>query len=262
MLYVVIGNVITYLFLMMDRTGLFQFYLYFNPSRIIAGEIWRLVTFVFIPEGGNLLFVALFLYFYYFIGSTLERTWGSGKFTIYYLAGVALNIIYGFLVWAITGLPSVAGSLDAHFINLSMFFAFATIYPETRVLLFYFIPIKIKWLALVDALYFLITFLTERFPLNFLPLIAILNYLIFCGEDLSRALRPMRYRFSRQSVGFRSKAGKAEQQGFSGGYVRKCSVCGRTDADYPNLEFRYCSRCAGYHCFCEYHINNHEHFTE
>jgi len=262
MLYIVIGNAIVFLFSMMDRTGLFLRYLYFIPSRIVRGEVWRLVTFVLIPEGGNIISVALFLYFYYFIGSTLERTWGSGKFTIYYFSGVILNIIYGFLVWAVTGLPSVMLGLDAHFINLSMFFAFATIYPDMRVLLFFFIPIRIKWLALIDALYFLYIFLVTRFPLNFLPLIAILNYLIFCGEDLSRTLKPLRYRMSKQNMSFRSKARKAEKQGFSGAYKRKCAVCGRTDEDYPNLEFRYCSRCAGYHCFCQDHINNHVHFTE
>jgi membrane associated rhomboid family serine protease len=262
MLYIIIGNAVVYLFSMMDRTGLFLDYLYFIPSRIVAGEVWRLITFMFIPEGGNILFVALFLYFYYFIGSTLERTWGSGKFTIYYFAGVMLNIIYGFLVWIITGLPSITIGLDAHYINLSMFFAFATIYPETRVLLFFFIPIKIKWLALLNGLYFLYTFVVARFPLNFMPLIAILNYLIFCGEDLARTLQPMKYRMSRQNMSFRSKAKKAEKQSISSAYKRKCAVCGRTDEDYPNLDFRYCSRCEGYHCFCEDHINNHEHFKE
>lgn len=262
MLFIVIGNAIVYLFSMMDTTGLFRGYLYFIPSRIVAGEVWRLFTFVLIPQGGNVFFVALFLYFYYFIGNTLENTWGSGKFTIYYFSGVILNIIFGFLVWGITGAPSRAMVLDAHYINLSMFFAFATLYPDTRVMLFFFIPIKIKWLALVNALYFLYIFRITSFPMNFLPIIAILNYLVFCREDLSRTLRPMKYRMSRQNMSFKSKVKKAEKQSSSRSYTRKCAVCGRTDAEYPGLEFRYCSRCEGYHCFCLDHINNHVHFTE
>jgi len=262
MLFIIIGNAVVYLFSAMDTTGLFRYYLYFIPSRIVVGEVWRLVTFVLVPEGGNILFVALFLYFYYFIGNTLENTWGSGKFTIYYFGGVILNIVFGFIIWGITGASSLAIGLDSHFINLSMFFAFATLYPDTRVLLFFFIPIKIKWLALVNALYFLYIFVITSFPMNFLPLVAILNYLIFCGEDLSRTLRPMKYRMSKQNMSFKSKVRKAEKQSSSRPYTRKCSVCGRTDAEYPNLEFRYCSRCEGYHCFCADHINNHVHFKE
>jgi len=262
MLFIVIGNAVVYLFSKMDTTGLFLYYLSFIPSKIAAGEVWRLLTFVLIPEGGNLIFVALFLYFYYFIGNTLENTWGSGKFTIYYFFGIILNIIFGFIVWGITGASSLAIGIGAEYINLSMFFAFATLYPDTRVLLFFFIPIKIKWLALVDALYFLYIFLVTSFPMNFLPLIAMLNYFIFCGEDLARTLRPMKYRMSKQNMNFRAKVKKEEKESSSRPYTRKCSVCGRTDAEYPHLEFRYCSRCEGYHCFCEEHINNHVHFKE
>ncbi len=262
MLYIVIANAVVYVFSQIDRTGgYFLFNLYFNPSRILAGEVWRLITFIFIPEGSNLLFVALFLYFYYFIGSTLERTWGSGKFTIYYILGYLLLVIFGFIVWIFTGSSSL-WAIDAHYLNLSMFFAFATLYPETQVLLFFIIPIKIKWLALVDAAYFLFYFLTGPFPVNFMPVVAVLNYLIFCGSDLKYLLQPLKYRVSRRSVNFRSSAHKAEKKNASGAYIRKCSVCGRTDRDYPNLEFRYCSKCDGYHCFCEDHINNHIHFKE
>ncbi len=265
MLYIVIANAVVYIFSMIDTTnGSFISYLTFKPSRILAGEVWRIITFIFIPQGGsNLLFVALSLYFYYFIGSTLERTWGSGRFTIYYALGYLLLVVFGFFIWISTGSSILPTFISAHYLNLSMFFAFATLYPDTRVLLFFIIPIKIKWLALVDAAYFLYYFLTGPIPINFLPVIAVLNYyLIFCGSDLKYALQPLKYRVSKRNIEFKANARKVEKQKASGAYVRQCSVCGRTEKDYPNLEFRYCSKCDGYHCFCEDHINNHVHFKE
>ena len=260
MLYIIIANAVVYLFSQMDTTKFYFLYnLRFSPSHILAGEVWRLVTFMFIPEGGsNLLFVALSLYFYYFIGSSLEKTWGSGRFTVYYILGYLLLVIFGFIFWAFTG----SSAVSAHYLNLSMFFAFATLYPDTRVLLFFIIPIKIKWLALLDAAYFLYAFITLPFPINFVPVIAILNYLIFCGSDLRRSLMPLKYRVSKRNIEFKAAARKTEKQKASGAYVRQCSVCGKTEKDYPNLEFRYCSKCDGYHCFCQDHINNHIHFKE
>ncbi len=261
MLYIVIANAVVYIFSAMDRTGSFISYLRFAPSRILAGEVWRLLTFVLIPEGGNPLFVALFLYFYYFIGSNLENTWGTAKFTIYYLTGMLITVIYGFIVWLITRSALISGYITSHYLNLSMFLAFATLYPDTQVLLFFFIPIKIKWLALLDAFYFLLVFVIYPFPLNFLPIIAALNYYLFCGGYLAGVLSPLKYHLRRYAKSPKPRTVKPKK-GAQLPYSRKCSVCGRTDADYPNLEFRYCSRCVGYHCFCEDHINNHVHFKE
>jgi hypothetical protein len=243
MLYIVIANAIVYLFSLMDTTQSFLSYLQFKPALIFTGQIWRLITFVLIPEGSNLLFVALFLYFYYFIGSNLESTWGTPKFTLYYIFGVLATIIYGLIVWFITRSNLLSSYVSAHFLNLSMFLAFATLYPETQVLL-----------------------IILRYPftvLNFLPLIAILNYYLFCGPYLSPLLAPLKYRFQKFTRGTaKPSSGKSSKSGKSAAYSHKCSVCGRTDTDFPNLEFRYCSRCAGYHCFCEDHINNHVHFKE
>ena len=143
-----------------------------------------------------------------------------------------------------------------------MFLAFATLYPETQVLLFFVIPIKVKWLALLDALYFVLIFLRYPFPMNLLPIIALVNYYIFCGSELIRLLQPLKYRVQRNMKSSRPSSGQTKKSGPRLPYSHKCSTCGRTDAENPNLEFRYCSRCAGYHCFCEDHINNHVHFKE
>lgn len=262
MLYIVIGTLIVWLFSAMDTTRLFTSFLTFNPAAVLHGQVWRLITFIFIPQSSGI-WLLLFLYFYYFIGSTLEREWGSGRFTIYYLMGILLTVIYGFIVYFVTGRPF---TLTSNYINLSMFFAFATLYPEQRVLLFYIIPIKIKWLAIVDALYFvydIFSMLGAGYGMiSFLPLVAVLNYFIFCGDTLFRAVRPASRKQRESTINFKRAAQQIRHEQRTRGYTRKCEVCGRTDTDYPDLEFRYCSRCKGIHCFCQDHINNHVHFTE
>lgn len=262
MLFIVIGTLIVWLFSAMDTTRLFTSFLTFNPEAVLHGQVWRLITFVFIPQSSGI-WLLLFLYFYYFIGSTLEREWGSGRFTIYYLMGILLTVIYGFIVYFVTGRPF---TLTSNYINLSMFFAFATLYPEQRVLVFYIIPVKIKWLAIVDALYFLYDIFTMLGAgygmISFLPLVAVLNYFIFCGDTLFRAVRPMSRKQRESTINFKRAAQQIRHEQRTRGYTRKCEVCGRTDTDYPDLEFRYCSRCKGVHCFCQDHINNHVHFTE
>ncbi len=233
-------------------------YLTFDPHAILHGQIWRLVSFVFYPPSmGLLAFIAF--YFYYWIGSTLEAHWGTGQFNIYFFSGVILTIIYGFLMYFITG---VSFRLDAQYIYLSMFFSFAALYPNMEVLLFFIIPIKIKYLAYIDAAYFIIGVISGSFPGNLLPVVAVLNFLIFCGGDLFRDIRRVRRGSSASAVNFRRESKRIRREQEQKLYNHKCAVCGRTDRDYPNLEFRYCSRCAGYHCFCEDHINNHIHFTE
>lgn len=259
MLYIIVGNAIVWLFSNMDTTGTLLSYLYFSPYHILHGQVWRLVTFAIVPESMGLLYVVITLYFYYFIGSTLESQWGQAKFTVYYLSGMIFTIIYGFLVYFITG---KSYGLSATYINLSMFFSFATLFPETRVLLFFIIPVKIKWLAIIDAAYFALMVLLNPFPVNLLPIVAVLNYLIFCGEWLFDYVRPSRMKQRSRTINYKREARRINRERANAPYNRKCAVCGRTDTDYPNLEFRYCSRCAGYHCFCQDHINNHVHFTE
>lgn len=257
-IYIIIANAIVWVFSMMDRTGNFISMLQFSPYDILQGQVWRLITFVFIPQSGGILLL-IEMYFYYFIGSTLERQWGSGKFTLFYLMGVVLTILFGFIIYFAARINI---RLSAQYINLSMFFAFAMLYPDMRVLLFFFIPIKIKWLALVDLVYFIAAVIQLSFPVNLVPVVAILNCLLFCMGDLLDYLQPVKARNSKQAVNFRREARRINRQQQNAPYRRKCAVCGRTDTDNPQLEFRYCSQCQGFHCFCEDHINNHVHFTE
>jgi len=258
MLYIVIVSAVVFLIGSSEMTG----FLLFWPPDILQGQVWRLFTWIFIPINNNLFFALLMLYFYYFIGTTLEREWGTAKFTIYYISGIILNIIYGFIMVYVFRLPVI---LSAGFINLSMFFAFAVLFPDFTVRLFLIIPIKIKWLALINAAFFAFSIISEilagQFATAFLPLIALLNFIIFCGEDLISYIRPYKFSVSKQTINFKKAAKRAKRDLADKSYRHKCSVCGKTDTQYPEMEFRYCSRCNGYHCFCSEHINNHIHFT-
>lgn len=258
MLYVVIGNVIIWLFSMMDTTNLLAASLQFSPPLIMKGQIWRLITFAFIPTSGGILALIMF-YFYYFIGNTLEKYWGKAKFTLFFFSGILFTVIYGHVIYFITGADI---RISASYIYLSMFFSFATLFPETQVLLFFIIPMKIKWLAYIDAAFFLYEIIVTPFPYNLIPVVAVLNYLLFCGGWLFQFLGKKRGYNNPKVINYKKAAKQVNRNRNNAPYSRKCEVCGITDVDDPDMEFRYCSRCIGYHCYCSRHINDHIHFTE
>ena len=176
MLIIVIGNAAVWLLTKMDTTGQLVSLLSGSAQGILHGQVWRLVTYVFVPTEASPIWLLVMLYFYYWIGSCLEREWGNGKFTIYYVSGMLLTAIYGVVLSAILGRDVIVSTT---YLNLSMFFAFATLYPDMQVLLFFIIPIKMKYLAYVDAALFVLGIITTAFPLNLLPVVAVLNYLVY-----------------------------------------------------------------------------------
>ncbi|MGM9606225.1 MAG: rhomboid family intramembrane serine protease [Oscillospiraceae bacterium] len=247
--YIVIGTALVYL---LDLFSAYAFsdLICFSVSKILHGQVWRLVTFVFVPLSYKPITLILSLYFYWMIGTTLEREWGSARFTVYYLIGVVLNALLGFVI----------GGATMSYVNLSMFFAFATLYPDARFLLLFFIPVKAKWMAWLDAAFFALSVLNYlvrgQFLLALIPIIAILNYLLFFSSDIARLFRRFKHKTDPRTINFKKAQKKAKE---TKGYLHKCAVCGITDADDPNMEFRYCSKCNGYYCYCMNHINNHVH---
>lgn len=258
MTYIVIGNVAVWLFTLMDRTGSLISLLCLDPALVLKGQVWRIFTFMFIPQSFSV-WAILFFYFYYWIGNILEQHWGTPRFNIFLLSGVVLTIIYAFIIYFVTGKSFAVGT---YYIYLSMFFSFATLFPDLQVLFMFIIPLKVKWLALIDAIYFVMAIVTMPFPVNLVPLVAMLNYFVFFGEELIDLLRRSRPKNNKTTVNFKREKARMKYEEKERAYNHKCSVCGKTDTEYPKLEFRYCSRCAGYHCFCEEHINSHIHFTE
>ena len=265
MLYIVIGNIAFYLlsvFSSMDSAS-FYYTLCLSWEGLKHGQLWRLLSFSFLPSDTNPFWLLVSCYFYYWIGSTLEREWGTAKFTIYYLSGVLLTVLGTILTSLISGTDALV--FGAAYVNLAMFFAFAMLYPDAQVLLFFFIPLKIKWLALVDACLFAFNIfyaLASRSWINaVLPIVALLNFFIFFAPELGRFAKREQTR-SKQAAHFHNTVRQTQREQQSQGYRHKCAVCGRTDVSDPELQFRYCSKCAGYHCFCSDHIFNHVHFTD
>lgn len=268
MLYVALGNVVVYIFSMIDPSGALIGALTFDSSKILHGQIWRLFSYVLIPDSGGsralgVLLLAIMLFFFYQIGRILENRWGVFKFNLYYLTGVVIADIAAFLLGV---------GATAYYLNLSLILAFATLSPEDRVLLLFFIPLKMKWLA---WFYFGITIydlIVIPFPYNLFPIFALLNYFLFFGSEIKYVLPNfVRFRRTGPARGYKKPPLKKSVQAnpnWAAGYKsadgqkpyhHKCTVCGRTDADYPELEFRYCSKCNGYYCYCMDHINNHVH---
>ena len=286
MKYIALGNVFVFVADLLTN-GMASLFLAFYPGLILQGQVWRLVTFIFVPLStgastifGQTFFFALSTFFYYWIGSALERQWGTTRFTVFYGLGVIFNIITGFVIYAVLwGQLSAAGLITSQqiqeylrlfptasmsYVNMSMFFSFATLYPDMQVLLYGIIPLKVKWLAWLDLVFFVweigSALLGRQWIMALVPIIAILNYLFFFWEDLasmvSRGRTRVHHRTSAQTINFkRAQKDLREKRG----YLHKCSVCGVTDQDDPNMEFRYCSKCNGYYCYCANHINNHTH---
>lgn len=267
MRYIVIGNVVVYVLSMLSRNmdAAALDFLSFNLNGLLHGEVWRIVTYIFVPEYSSPFALLIALYFYYWIGSTLEREWGTPKFTLYYLGGAALTVVGVILTSLITGnhYLTLAGT---GYVNLSMFLAFAVLFPDVTVLLFFIIPIKIKWLAILDGAFFAIEIVSAIISGNAVgiitPVLALLNFALFATPHVRYLRQKAQYRHSPGAVNYRRTVRQAQQQQKTASYHHKCAVCGRTDTDYPDLQFRYCSKCAGYHCFCQDHIFSHVHFTE
>lgn len=264
MLIIGIGNLIVYVLSLIDPSNAVYSLLCFSSAKLLRGQIWRLFTYVFTYLAGSGVYPLLpliSLYFYYQIGHILERYWGRCRFDLYYLTGLLLTDLAALLL----GYPATASAL-----NLSLFLAIATLAPDMQVLLL-FIPLKMKWLAwlyLAGIAWDMIRYILAA-PLRLywlLPLVPLANYFLFFGSDcrnlLPDSLKNRPRRTSRAASGSRPNADWAGAYRAKSGerpYRHKCEVCGRTDTEYPNLEFRYCSKCSGYHCYCLDHINNHVH---
>lgn len=257
--YIVGANAAIYLLSLFAGAGTLNF-LAMDPAAVLRGEIWRVLTYVLLPDSESIwLIVALI--FYYWLGTSLERIWGSAKFTFYYVSGTLLTALAAILVYLIDGIPLPV--YGASYVNTAMFFAYAMIYPDAMVRIFYIIPVKMKWLAWLEgglyALSVIWAAVAGLWGMALMPIVALLNLFIFFAPDFYRKANQVAAHSRPQAVQFRKAVREQQKQK---GYNHKCSVCGKTDTDYPDMQFRYCSKCAGYHCYCEDHIFNHVHFTE
>lgn len=151
-------------------TGLFAF----SMVDIMRGQVWRLFTFVFIPPDSSYIFIIFALYFYWLMGSTLENEWGSFKFNVFYLCGVLGTLLAGL----------ITGYATNYYLNMSLFFAFAILYPNFQIRLFFILPIKIKYLAYLDAALFAFMLIMNNWPGRVALIISLLNIILFFGGDM------------------------------------------------------------------------------
>ena len=252
MLIIVIGNAAVWLLAQMDTTGQIVSLLSGSAQGILHGQVWRLITYVFVPTESRPIWLLLMLYFYYWIGSCLEREWGNGKFTIYYVSGMLLTAIYGVVLSAILGRDVVVSTT---YLNLSMFFAFATLYPDVQVLLMFLFPIKVKWLGIVYGIILLVNCIQGGIATWIVVIFSLLNFLVFFLR--SKGKMHLSVGQIRRQQEFHQKMRSAGQ---TKGITRhKCAVCGRTELDGDDLEFRFCSKCNGNYEYCQYHLFTHEH---
>ena len=256
MLVIAIGNLAVYVLSLIDPSNVVYRYLCFSRSAILQGQVWRLVSYIFTylldTRGWSFFLAAVSLFCYYQFGRILESYWGAFRFNLYYLTGVLLTDLAAILL---------GSGADAGALNLSLFLAVATIAPEAM-----------AWVYLGFTAVNIFSYLQLYSALTFywlLPVVPLLNYFLFFGSDVRNILPDaLRYRQRKNyrttgtnarpnanwAKGYQSKTGERP-------YRHKCTVCGRTDTEYPNLEFRYCSKCNGYYCYCIDHINNHVHIT-
>lgn len=244
MIYVIGLNAIVFVLTYLDTTGGFLGKLMLVPQLVMQGELWRLITFIFIPPTFSPLWLIFALYFYYLIGSSLENEWGTFKFNVYYFTGVAAAIAGSLL----TGSPATS-----IYLNLSLFLAFACIFPNYQIMLFFIIPVKIKYLAWVDAAFLGYTLLIGTLSSRVMVIASILNFLLFFWKYLYNMIR------SGGRAYYKKSAYRAKTRIPMSMFVHRCEVCGRTEKDDRELEFRYCVDCEGDHEYCMQHLNSHEH---
>ena len=278
--YYIIGAYVLGLLIYYANSGIYYNYLSLDASAILHGQIWRIITFIIAPPSTSIFFMFFVLYLYYMIGTSLERTWGAFRFNVYFFMGVLLHVIAAILIYLSTG---IIMSFDTYYLNMSLFLAFAAMFPDMKLMLFFVIPIKIKWLGIIDAIYFGIVILSGfvsyfvridalyaqyagmgydydtlrvlALAKSVAALVSLLNFIIFFfAARKHKSISPSNiYRKAKY------KRESAPQKKNPQGTRHKCAVCGKTELDGEDLVFRYCSKCEGNFEYCQDHLFTHQH---
>lgn len=247
--YIIGLNILVFILVYTDPSGAFFNKLVLNPQLVLQGEVWRIITFIFIPPTFSIFWLVFVLYFYYMIGSSLEREWGVFKFNVYYFIGILATIAGAFL----TG-----GAATSLYLNLALLLAFACIFPNYQILVFFVLPVKIKYLAWLDAAFLAFHMIIGSFAMRVMIIASIFNFLLFFWRDLYNWVRSGSRAFYKKQA-YRAKADTPRGRVIS---VHRCEVCGRSEWDDKSLEFRYCVDCDGDHEYCMEHLANHVHVKD
>ncbi len=284
--FIIIAYVIGYVLLMIESgTGApIREAIGLNPYAILHGQIWRIVSWVLIPPSSFDIFTIIMLICYYQLGTLLERVWGDFLYNVYIFGGLIMTLIGSFVLYFIFAAPGNAaisamngyyiGQLfSTYYVSLSIFLGFAMTFPEQKLLLFFIIPIKIKWLALVDVAYLAYEIINSIITLGFTTaLLVIVPIICSLAATIVFFIMTRKYQFGQARRSFKDRKrqkefqkamsrGQAQRNNVYGssGARHKCCICGRTELDDPNLEFRYCSKCNGNYEYCQDHLFTHVH---
>lgn len=238
--YLIAGQTLFYVLFMMGRADRSQIRL--SGGSLLQGEWWRLATFPFDPPVQHLLFAFFAWYLFYLMGSALEEHWGTFRYNLFLFVGYLLTVTVSFVTpWY---------PMSNAFLGGSVFLAFAFLFPDFQLMLFFVLPVRIKWLALITWLGYGYLLLIGGWPSRLMVLASIGNFLLFFARDI---LVTVKYG-KRQVVKRVSRSAGGSDKPF-----HRCTVCGITDKTHPEMDFRYCPQCDGQYGYCRDHIFNHEH---
>lgn len=256
-------------------------FLVLDPFLILKGQIWRIFTWIIVPPGSsNIFFTLITLLFYYSIGSQLERTWGTYRYNIYIFSGLFFTVLGSFLLcgycalvgyiplsdyygYSVTGYYMLAngssiyfGMFSTYYINMSLFLAVAATFPDMQVLYMMIIPVKMKWMGVIYVVIILLDCIQGGPATWFVVGASLMNFVVFFFTSrkrirLSPEQRKRRMEYRRQT--------RQEATRTSAITKHKCAICGRTEQDGEDLEFRFCSKCEGNYEYCQYHLFTHQH---
>lgn len=233
-----------------------------DPAKVMQGEVWRLVTFLFTPPPIGPIWVIFYFMLFHLFGTTLEQQWGTFKYNLFLLVGYFANVAASFIGAFVLQQqldPGASGTLKFAslaatngFLYGSVFLAFARLYPDFIMNLFFILPIRVKWLALLAWIGYAYALVVGNWMERMLVMASVLNYLLFFGREHVREVRQ----------GQRKRTFQAEAKRATASAKHVCAVCGLSNADSPRTLFRYCSKCSGQRCYCPDHIRDHEHVID
>lgn len=230
-------------------------YLILEPALILRGQVWRLVSWLLIPPEQLDIFTIFMLLFVYSVGTTMERTWGTFRYNVYVFSGILLSIIGAFVLYFIGGgLIIFRGVLfSTYYISLSIILAFSVTYGNTQVWLMGLIPLKMKWLGILDGIYIIRAMVVSGWSTRVAIICSLMNFIIFFI-----ATRNMN-RYNPREIRRKQNYKKAVHKSQINVTKHKCAICGRTEKDGEHLEFRFCSKCNGNYEYCQDHLFTHTH---
>ena len=249
-------------------------YLVLDPAMVLRGQIWRLVTWILTPPPTSSLITALLMLFvFYQFGQILENTWGDFRYNFFIFSGMILTVIGAFAAYAIkmaVGWTMVSYystylyAYNTYYISMSILLAVAAMYPDMTVRLYFIIPIRFKWVAIIDIVFMLYEcWQAYRYGIitNVVMIICSMINLVWCLMQIRKASPIGAAKQKARQAQFRRSYREGERTHTGSGSVTKhrCAVCGRTEKDGADLEFRFCSKCNGNYEYCQDHLFTHKH---